>query len=92
MLIVLVQMSADVARSYGGDGREVIRDVPLYYPSWLKVPKERKAALITDIGTQFDLRPHMESPNWTEINAASSSTCKRRTIPTMLLSRPSIGL
>nr|GFB73831.1 hypothetical protein [Tanacetum cinerariifolium] len=48
---------------------EVIRGVPLYYPSWLKVPKERKAALITDIVTQFDLRPHMESPNWTEINA-----------------------
>ncbi|GKD51353.1 hypothetical protein Tco_1280329, partial [Tanacetum coccineum] len=47
---------------------EVIRGVPLYYPSWLKVPKERKAALITDIGTQFDLRPHMESPDWTEIN------------------------
>nr|GFA29461.1 probable protein S-acyltransferase 7 [Tanacetum cinerariifolium] len=49
--------------------REVIRGVPLYYPFWLKVPKERKAALITDIRTQFDLRPHMESPNWTEINA-----------------------
>ncbi|GJV56408.1 F-box domain containing protein [Tanacetum coccineum] len=48
---------------------EVIRGVPLYYPSWLKVPKERKAALITNIGTQFDLRPHMESPDWTEINA-----------------------
>nr|GFC53952.1 hypothetical protein [Tanacetum cinerariifolium] len=48
---------------------EVIRGVPLYYPSWLKVQKERKAALITDIGTQFNLRPHMESPNWTEINA-----------------------
>ncbi|GJV01090.1 hypothetical protein Tco_1334659 [Tanacetum coccineum] len=31
---------------------EVIRGVPLYYPSWLKVPKERKAALITDIGAQ----------------------------------------
>nr|GEX62540.1 hypothetical protein [Tanacetum cinerariifolium] len=28
---------------------EVIRGVPLYYPSWLKVPKERKAAIITDI-------------------------------------------
>nr|GFB60047.1 hypothetical protein [Tanacetum cinerariifolium] len=42
---------------------------PLYYPSWLKVPKERKAALITDIGTKFNLRPHMESPDWTEINA-----------------------
>ncbi|GJZ44331.1 hypothetical protein Tco_0591586 [Tanacetum coccineum] len=45
---------------------EVIRGVPLYYPSWLKVPKERKAAVITDI--RFDLRPHMESPDWTEIN------------------------
>ncbi|GJT65783.1 hypothetical protein Tco_1017263 [Tanacetum coccineum] len=48
---------------------EVIRGVPLYYPSWLKVPKERKATLITDIRTQFDLRPHMESPYWTEIEA-----------------------
>ncbi|GJU61781.1 hypothetical protein Tco_1243616 [Tanacetum coccineum] len=48
---------------------EVIRGVPLYYPSWLKVAKERKAALITDIGNQFDLRPHMESPDWTEIKA-----------------------
>nr|GEW67170.1 hypothetical protein [Tanacetum cinerariifolium] len=48
---------------------EVIRGMPLYYPSWLKVPKVRKAALITDIGTQFDLRPHMKSPDWTEINA-----------------------
>ncbi|GJV81686.1 hypothetical protein Tco_1517556, partial [Tanacetum coccineum] len=45
-----------------------IRGVLLYYPSWLKDPKERKAALITDIGTQFDLRPHMESPDWAEIN------------------------
>nr|GFB02993.1 hypothetical protein [Tanacetum cinerariifolium] len=53
---------------------EVIRGVPLYYPSWLKVPKERKAALITDIGTQFDLRPHMESPDWTEINVIDPTT------------------
>nr|GEX93202.1 hypothetical protein [Tanacetum cinerariifolium] len=28
---------------------EVIRGVPLHYPSWLKIPNERKAALITDI-------------------------------------------
>ncbi|GJX85082.1 F-box domain containing protein [Tanacetum coccineum] len=47
--------------------REVIRSVPLYYPSWEKVPKERKAALISNIGTLFDLRPHMESPRWTDI-------------------------
>ncbi|GKA80383.1 hypothetical protein Tco_0786979, partial [Tanacetum coccineum] len=35
--------------------------------------------------TQFDLRPHMESPNWTEINAGNParSTCKKAaTIPT----------
>ncbi|GJT88291.1 F-box domain containing protein [Tanacetum coccineum] len=46
---------------------EVVRSVPLYYPSWEKVPKERKAALISNIGTLFDLRPHMESSRWTEI-------------------------
>nr|GEZ91833.1 hypothetical protein [Tanacetum cinerariifolium] len=34
---------------------KVIRGVPLYYPSWLKVPKERKAALITDIGTDIHI-------------------------------------
>nr|GFA06185.1 F-box domain, leucine-rich repeat domain, L domain-like protein [Tanacetum cinerariifolium] len=49
---------------------EVIRGVPLYHPSWLKVPKEQKAALIADIGTQFDLRPHIESPDWTKIHAS----------------------
>nr|GEZ87437.1 hypothetical protein [Tanacetum cinerariifolium] len=48
---------------------EVIRGVPLYHPSWLKVLKEPKATLTADIGTQFDLRPHMESPDWTEIHA-----------------------
>ncbi|GJQ95111.1 F-box domain containing protein [Tanacetum coccineum] len=46
---------------------EVVRSVPLYYPSWEKVPKERKAAIISDIGTLFDLRPHMDSSRWTEI-------------------------
>ncbi|GKC55883.1 hypothetical protein Tco_1083481, partial [Tanacetum coccineum] len=46
---------------------EVVRSVPLYYPSWEKVPKERKAAIISEIGTLFDLRPHMESSRWTEI-------------------------
>ncbi|GKB26251.1 F-box domain containing protein [Tanacetum coccineum] len=46
---------------------EVIRSVPLYYPSWENVPKERKVVLISNIGTLFDLRPHMESPRWTDI-------------------------
>nr|GEZ20422.1 helitron helicase-like domain-containing protein [Tanacetum cinerariifolium] len=60
---------SDHAAHWSSYIREVIRGVPLYYPSWLKVPKERKAVLITDIGTQFDQRPHMESPDLTEINA-----------------------
>ncbi|GJY15902.1 putative reverse transcriptase domain, ribonuclease H-like domain, aspartic peptidase domain protein [Tanacetum coccineum] len=46
---------------------EVVRSVSLYYPSWEKVPKERKATIISDIGTMFDLRPHMDSSRWTEI-------------------------
>ncbi|GJT22684.1 hypothetical protein Tco_0892621 [Tanacetum coccineum] len=40
---------------------ELIREMPLYYPSWQKVPAERKAAIVTKIGTQFDLTPHMQS-------------------------------
>ncbi|GKB64903.1 hypothetical protein Tco_0921089 [Tanacetum coccineum] len=46
---------------------EVIRTVPLYYPSWEKVPKERKVALISNNRTLFDLRPHIESPRWSDI-------------------------
>ncbi|GJR03420.1 F-box domain containing protein [Tanacetum coccineum] len=51
---------------------EVIRIVPLYYPSWEKVPKERKAALISNIGTLFDLRLHMDSSRWTEISEGNN--------------------
>nr|GEX37094.1 hypothetical protein [Tanacetum cinerariifolium] len=45
---------------------EVIGRVPLYYPSWLNQRSERRRSL----QTQFDLRPHMESHDWTEINAS----------------------
>nr|GFA35074.1 RNA-directed DNA polymerase homolog [Tanacetum cinerariifolium] len=34
---------------------ELIRKMPLYYPFWQK--------------TQFDLKPHMQSQRWTDINA-----------------------
>ncbi|GKB29546.1 hypothetical protein Tco_0868947, partial [Tanacetum coccineum] len=44
--------------------RELIRELPLHYPSWLQVPAEQKA------GTQFDTRPHMESDRWPLIYAA----------------------
>nr|GEW56071.1 hypothetical protein [Tanacetum cinerariifolium] len=65
MYIPVARVASLTESSYIG---KVIKGVPLYYPSWLKVLKERKAALITDIETQFDLRPHMESPDWTEID------------------------
>ncbi|GJS72662.1 S-adenosyl-L-methionine-dependent methyltransferases superfamily protein [Tanacetum coccineum] len=48
---------------------ELIREMPLYYPSWQKVLVERKAAIVTKIETQFDLKPHMQSQRWTYINA-----------------------
>ncbi|GJV60011.1 hypothetical protein Tco_1466111 [Tanacetum coccineum] len=48
---------------------ELIREMPLYYPSWQKVPAERKAVILTKIGTQFELKPHMQSQRWTDINA-----------------------
>nr|GEU48923.1 hypothetical protein [Tanacetum cinerariifolium] len=37
------------AAHWSGYIREVIRGVPLYHPSWLKVSKEKKEALIADI-------------------------------------------
>ncbi|GJS79942.1 hypothetical protein Tco_0729823 [Tanacetum coccineum] len=97
-LFVVVMMSADVARSHGGDGSGEDRPPPHHVPNGCmgcfanrgKVKrkpnlggsaagrmntrdKTRNLSLkkITDKKgpTQFDLRPHMESPEWTEINA-----------------------
>ncbi|GKB32090.1 hypothetical protein Tco_0871491 [Tanacetum coccineum] len=48
---------------------ELIKKMPLYYHSWQKVLAEQKAAIMTKIGTQFDLKPHMQSQRWTDINA-----------------------
>nr|GEX43586.1 callose synthase 3-like [Tanacetum cinerariifolium] len=45
------------------------RELPLHYPSWRQMPPERKAGVVAKIGTQFDLRPHMESDRWTQIYA-----------------------
>nr|GEW56383.1 hypothetical protein [Tanacetum cinerariifolium] len=63
---------------------EVIMGVPLYYPSWLKVSKARKASLNTNIETQFDLRPHMESPDWTEIDVGIQQQLQKVHIPMVL--------
>nr|GFC64836.1 hypothetical protein [Tanacetum cinerariifolium] len=43
---------------------ELVRELPLHYPSWRQMPPKRKAGF-----TQFDLRPHMESDRWSQIYA-----------------------
>ncbi|GJX81385.1 retrotransposon gag domain, retroviral aspartyl protease [Tanacetum coccineum] len=48
---------------------ELVRELPLHYPSWRQMPPERKAKVVAKIGTQFDLRPHMESDRWPQIYA-----------------------
>ncbi|GJZ93876.1 hypothetical protein Tco_0666079 [Tanacetum coccineum] len=49
---------------------EIVREMPLHYPSWRQVPPEQKAGVMDRIGTQFDMRPHMESDRWPLIYAA----------------------
>ncbi|GJU43693.1 hypothetical protein Tco_1000876 [Tanacetum coccineum] len=53
--------------NYLGD---LIRELSLHHPFWRKVPPEQKAGAMAKIGTQFDMRPHMESDRWPQIYAA----------------------
>nr|GEX49849.1 hypothetical protein [Tanacetum cinerariifolium] len=46
---------------------ELVRELPLHYPSWRQMPPEPKAGVVEKIRTQFDLRPHMESDRWSQI-------------------------
>ncbi|GJU20430.1 hypothetical protein Tco_1153772 [Tanacetum coccineum] len=46
---------------------ELVRELPLHYPSWRQMLPERKARVVTKIGTQFDLQPYMQSELWPEI-------------------------
>nr|GEU91855.1 hypothetical protein [Tanacetum cinerariifolium] len=71
---------------------EVIMGVPLYYPSWLKVSKARKASVNTDIKTQFDLRPHMKSPDWTEIDVGIQQQLQKAHIPRALSWKSGISI
>nr|GEV66609.1 hypothetical protein [Tanacetum cinerariifolium] len=48
---------------------ELVRELPLHYPSWRQMPSEWKARVVEKIGTQFDLRPHIESNRWPQIYA-----------------------
>ncbi|GJV69562.1 hypothetical protein Tco_1485071 [Tanacetum coccineum] len=50
--------------------RELVRELSLHYPSWRQVPAKQKAGVMAQIGTQFDMRPYMESDRWPLIYAA----------------------
>nr|GEX39169.1 hypothetical protein [Tanacetum cinerariifolium] len=47
--------------------REIMREFPMHFGSWRSIPPERKAGVIEKIGTQFDLKRHMQSELWLEI-------------------------
>ncbi|GJY99485.1 hypothetical protein Tco_0516915 [Tanacetum coccineum] len=46
---------------------EMIRGIPLYYPSWQKVPAGDKARLMATLGSTYNLEPHMRSERWPRI-------------------------
>ncbi|GJV93024.1 hypothetical protein Tco_1540837 [Tanacetum coccineum] len=49
---------------------ELVRELSLHHPSWRHVPLEQKERVMAKIGTQFDMRPHMESDRWPLIYVA----------------------
>ncbi|GJW07396.1 hypothetical protein Tco_1569819 [Tanacetum coccineum] len=46
---------------------EMIRSIPLYHPSWQKVPAGDKARLMATLGSTYNLEPHMRSERWPRI-------------------------
>ncbi|GKC05713.1 hypothetical protein Tco_0997323 [Tanacetum coccineum] len=76
---------------------EVVRSVPLYYPSWEKVPKERKAAIISEIGEEMKRLEATGEYTEDEINALARGGKLRghipgvgRVLPSRATSRPSM--
>ncbi|GKC22937.1 hypothetical protein Tco_1025087 [Tanacetum coccineum] len=47
---------------------EIVREFPMHYPFWHKIVPERKAGVIGNIRSQFDLTPYMQSPIWPNIH------------------------
>nr|GEY64561.1 hypothetical protein [Tanacetum cinerariifolium] len=55
----------DHAAHWGNYLKELVRELPMHYPSWRQVSAEQKAGVQEKIG--FDLKPHMESEHWPKI-------------------------
>ncbi|GKF15249.1 hypothetical protein Tco_0056711, partial [Tanacetum coccineum] len=49
---------------------ELVRELLLHHPFLRQVPPEQKAGVMERIGTQFDMRSHIESDHWPLIYAA----------------------
>ncbi|GJW40890.1 hypothetical protein Tco_0066735 [Tanacetum coccineum] len=47
--------------------KEIVRNFLMYYPSWRHIEPERKAGVIGNIRSQFDLSSLLHSPNWPKI-------------------------
>nr|GFB08565.1 hypothetical protein [Tanacetum cinerariifolium] len=71
MVIVVVMIvplhTSDHAAYWANYLGELVRELPMHCPSWRQVPAERKARVLAKIGSQFDLKPHMESEHWSKI-------------------------
>ncbi|GJS63709.1 hypothetical protein Tco_0678273 [Tanacetum coccineum] len=81
---------------------ELVRELPLHYPSWRQMSPERKAGVVAKIGVfrclsiadRSDLRTHMwESGRWPQIYAAIQPMHlqKKITMARRLLSKKDIG-
>ncbi|GKB08659.1 hypothetical protein Tco_0836971 [Tanacetum coccineum] len=46
---------------------EIVREFPIYYPSWHKIKPEKKAGVLGTLKQQFDLTPHIQSNLWPTI-------------------------
>ncbi|GKB05701.1 hypothetical protein Tco_0833896 [Tanacetum coccineum] len=46
---------------------EIVREFPMHFGSWHNIPAKRKARVLKNIRTQFDLKSHMQSELWLQI-------------------------
>ncbi|GJV64276.1 retrotransposon gag domain, retroviral aspartyl protease [Tanacetum coccineum] len=70
---------------------ELVRELSLHHPSWCQVPPEQKRGVRANIGTQFDIRPHMNLIAGHKSMRPSRIIYKRSTMARMLLLRKGIG-
>ncbi|GJV13082.1 hypothetical protein Tco_1354623 [Tanacetum coccineum] len=53
---------------------ELVREYPMYYPSWHKIEEEKKARVLGRLMQHFDLTPRIRSKLWPKIKKGIGST------------------